>query len=74
MDTFTLRQEDALTPMEHVYRNVFHVSEASSIWIVLNNSSVISFVDFMVMDKEDFEECVGTITHDTDPSQDKPLD
>ena len=73
MDTFTPRQEDVLTPMEHVYHNVLHVSEASPIWIVLYDSGVTSFVDFMVMDKEDFEESLGTITHDTDPSQDRTI-
>ena len=73
MDTFIPRQEDVLTPMEHVYHNVLHASEASPIWIVLYDSGVTSFVDFMVMDKEDFEECVGTITHDTDPTQDRTI-
>ena len=68
MDAFTPKQEDVLAPMEHVYYSGLHVSEASPIWIILSDSGMSSFVDFMVMYKKDFEKCVGTTTHNTDPN------
>ena len=71
--TFIPREEDILSPMEHIYHHVLNITESSPIWIVLYDSGVHNFVDFMVMDKEDFEECEGVIPHDTDRSQDRTI-
>ena len=59
--------------MEHIYHNVLCVTEASPIWIVLYDSGVHSLVDFMVMEKEDFEDCVGVIPHENDSTQDQTI-
>ncbi len=57
--------------MEHVFYNVLNVTDSSPIWIVLYDSGVHDFVDFMVMDQNDFESCEGVIPDESDPTSDR---
>ena len=52
--------------MEHVYHNVLQVTDVSPIWIVLYDAGIHNFVDFMMMDKEDFQDLEGLVPGDTD--------